>query len=206
MRSPVGVPSRASVVRTPRPAMHLRVATEADAASIARLHTQSWLSTYRSMLADEYLDNDLGAERRQVWEDFFATPAPSAYLVLAEEQGAMIGFACAIGADDPEYGTLLSNLHVARSRQGQGLGAVLMAAVAQWTVVTHPTIGMYLWALEANLGARQFYAHLGGVESGPRWWTPPVGPPVPEVRYAWARPQALIGRCGVEREGRMPGE
>jgi GNAT superfamily N-acetyltransferase len=185
-------PAPDGVVHTTILAMLLRIATKADAVDIARLHTQSWLNTYRGMLADEYLDNDLGAERRQVWEDFFATPAPSAYLVLAEEQGTMIGFACAIGADDPEHGTLLSNLHVERSCQSRGLGAVLMAAVAQWTVTTHPTLGMYLWALEANLHARRFYSRLGGIESGPRWWTPPVGPAVLEVRYAWARPQELI--------------
>ncbi len=172
--------------------MYLRTAHATDVNAIARLHTESWLNTYRGMLSDEYLDDNLLAERQRVWSEYFAVPPDSTYLVVVEEGDAIIGFACAIGADDLEYGTLLSNLHVQRACQGRGIGALLMAAVAEWTVAAHPTVGLYLWALDANIGARQFYRHLGGVESGTRWWTPPAGPAVPECRYVWSRPQVLI--------------
>ena len=34
---------------------------------IATLHAASWMSAYRGLLSDEYLDNDLEGERKKYW-------------------------------------------------------------------------------------------------------------------------------------------
>ncbi|MCC6245850.1 MAG: GNAT family N-acetyltransferase [Gemmatimonadaceae bacterium] len=172
--------------------LRLRAATAADIPIIAQLHTDSWLRTYRGVLSDAYLDDDLLGERHRAWSTYFASPPASQLLLLAEHRGAAVAFACAIGADDPDHGTLLSNLHVKQSLQGRGFGAILVREVARWTLFTHPGMGLFLWALEANTAARQFYLRLGGEESGAKMWQPPAGPPVAEVRYTWARPQVLL--------------
>ncbi|TQS39512.1 GNAT family N-acetyltransferase [Cryptosporangium phraense] len=55
----------------------LRPATAADAPAIARLHADSWRRHYRGAYADSFLDGDVLADRRAVWESRLAAPAAS---------------------------------------------------------------------------------------------------------------------------------
>lgn len=165
--------------------------------SIAELHTESWLNTYRGILADQYLDDDLLAERERLWTRRFSAPEPSQHVVLAEEQNSLAGFACAFGAHDPEHGTLLENLHVRKTSRGTGIGAALVRAVARWSLEAHPGMGIHLWALARNVGARAFYERLGGIVTAENMWAPPVGDAVPEVRYSWTNPDVLLQRNGL---------
>ena len=172
--------------------MHIRIANAADAKNIAKLHTDSWLSVYRGVLPDQYLDEKLAQERQQAWVRRFALPERHQSVFLAEHAGEAVGFACAFGAYDDEYGTQLENLHVHATAKGQGIGAALVHAVARWSVQNHPGLGLYLWALTANTAARRFYEHLGGTVSGSGFWDSPAGVAVPEVRYSWTDAQDLV--------------
>ncbi len=165
----------------------VRVATLADAAAIADLHAASWRATYRGALRDAYLDGAVGAERREVWNGRLATPAANQYVLVAEDAGTLVGFGCAYGAKDERYGTELDNLHVRAERQSGGIGAHLVAGIARWCVATHPAIGLYLWVLEQNLGARRFYERLGAEDAGADVWTPPDGSTVTVRRCVWSR-------------------
>ncbi len=172
--------------------MQIRIANAADAPTIAQLHTHSWLNVYRGILPDQYLDELLLHERQQAWDQRFKLPEQHQRVLIAEESGQTLGFACAFGAHDAAYGTQLENLHVHTAAKGKGVGAALMQAVARWSAQNHPGIGLYLWALQANAAARCFYEHLGGKVSGTGFWDSPAGVAVPEVRYSWADAKLLL--------------
>jgi GNAT superfamily N-acetyltransferase len=164
--------------------MRLRAATAVDAAAIAALHAASWRATYRGSLRDDYLDGEVGAERLALWTERLARPAANQHVLVADD-GEPIGFACAYGCDDEQFGTQLDNLHVRHDRHGGGVGARLIAAVAAWCAATHPGTGLYLWVVDRNAAARRFYDRLGGVDVGGDLWAPPDGTRVPVRRYVW---------------------
>jgi len=165
----------------------LREAIPADAAAIAALHAESWRTTYRGALRDEYLDGNILAERTAVWRERLGSPAGNQHVVIAEAQGRLVGFACAYGNDDARWGTQLDNIHVRRDAHGQRTGTRLVAAVAAWCRAAHPEAGLYLWVLEGNHPARRFYERLGATDCEGDVWLPPDGSEVKTRRYVWSR-------------------
>ena len=172
--------------------MPIRLATPEDAARIAALHAANWRATYRGILSDAYLDDEVMADRLGDWIGRFAAPQPNQQVIVAETEGALAGFACVYTADDPRWGSLLENLHVDRALKGQGLGARLMGAAARCCAEQAPGLGLYLWVLEANGAARRFYERLGAVNAEAAVWTPPDSGTVPKFRYAWASLDPLL--------------
>lgn len=172
--------------------MIIRVATASDVSGIANLHTESWRIAYRGLMRDDYLDKEIYAEREAVWRDRFQRLPVNQYIVVAEEKGELIGFACTYGNDDARWGALLDNLHAAPDRKRQGIGTKLMAATAEWCLKTYPTQGLYLWVLEQNIPARRFYERVGGIHVESGMWDPPDGSPLPKMRFVWEDPAVLL--------------
>ncbi len=174
--------------------IRLREGGPSDQEAIAGLHARSWQVSYRGMMSDDFLDRKALDNRLQTWQKRFSRPDPAMKVILAEDQGRLLGFSCLFLEEDPVYGTLIDNLHVDRAFQGQGLGRWLMEASAQWVVQRAPGRPLFLWVLEKNHQAIAFYEKMNGkrVEraSGPH----------PEVRnewvyrYYWGNPASLIGR------------
>jgi GNAT superfamily N-acetyltransferase len=173
-----------------------RLARAADAGAVAELHADSWRRNYRGAYADAFLDGDVLEDRIAVWSERLHAPDPSRHTILAED-GGLIGFANSFFDEDPTWGTLLDNLHVAHSHQRRGVGAQLLALTAR-AVARRPTGGgLYLWVLEQNAGARAFYEACGANPAGCERVTPPggvagrlAGAPA-KLRYRWAQPGAL---------------
>jgi len=168
-----------------------RTATAKDAEAIAHLHAESWRRTYRGAYSDTFLDHDVVADRVAVWTERFRSSDPNAHTVIAEDDGALIGFVHTILDEDPTWGALLDNLHVAHDRKRSGIGAQLMAQSAAVVLERRPGSGLYLWVLEMNGVAQSFYDACGGecVESAP--WDAPGGGTVMSLRYAWTDPAVL---------------
>lgn len=161
-------------------------ATPDDAAAIAALHAESWRNAYRGMLPDQYLDEEITAERAAFWKERFDAPARERGLILkATTQGTLDGFACVLLDVEPAWGARLDNLHVRPQLKGQGIGHALFQAAREWIEKVAPAESMHLWVVEANHAARRFYDREGGavVERATR----PValGLSVPELRYRW---------------------
>jgi hypothetical protein len=93
-------------------ALRFRAALAADAAAIAELHAASWRSAYRGSLSDAYLDTDVAAERAAVWQRRLMQPSERQYVLLAEQNGELVGFACVLLDEEPTWGACLDNLHV----------------------------------------------------------------------------------------------
>lgn len=171
--------------------MNLRRATLTDARTIAALHAASWRLAYRGALADKYLERDAEADRQSLWLQRLETPLENQFVVVAETQRELLGFACVFANEHQEWGSLLDNIHVARAFQVRGVGTALLRCAAQWCSGQAPGSGLYLWVLQGNLLAQRFYRNLGASNVGSDVWVPPGGGSVPRYRFAWPSATAL---------------
>jgi GNAT superfamily N-acetyltransferase len=165
--------------------VRFREAEYADRAAIANLHSESWRAAYRGAYRDELLDGDVARDRLAVWEQRLSEPPANQFVVLAEEEDQLLGFACAYGRDDARWGTLLDNLHVQLRSYRQGTGALLVSQVTEWCRTHYSDCGLYLWVLVQNERARRFYERLGATDRGGEVSVPPGGGQITGQRYAW---------------------
>jgi ribosomal protein S18 acetylase RimI-like enzyme len=179
--------------------LQFRVAGFSDAEDIAALHADSWRRHYRGAYSDAFLDGDVATDRMAVWADRLRTPDPGCSTIVAEAGGGLIGFAHTVFDDDPTWGALLDNLHVASGHQRGGVGSRLLALTAQSVTERRDRTGLYLWVLEQNVDAQAFYRARGGRRVGRRSASPPGGFPdrlngsPVGLRYAWPDPAVLLG-------------
>jgi GNAT superfamily N-acetyltransferase len=183
----------------------LRLATSADARPLAELHAESWRRHYRGAYSDAFLDGEVAVDRLAVWSERLRQRDPHRCTIVAEDD-RIVGFANTIFEDDPAWGALLENLHVADSHQRRGIGARLLAMTARAVVARPRRSGLYVWVLEQNVGAQAFYGALGGTRVGREPVSPPggiasrvTGSPA-KLRYAWEERQLkqLVDHAGVE--------
>jgi ribosomal protein S18 acetylase RimI-like enzyme len=171
----------------------LRDATESDCASIAQLHAESWRSAYRGMLSDEYLDTRAHAERAALWQARFSERAAKPFFAILAEIGAKLaGFACVFPNEHPVFGSYVDNLHVAPQLARKGIGRHLLTAAGRRLIADQTPGGVYLWVIEKNTNARQFYSRVGAVEVGTEEFTMADGGRVTEVRCYWPHPANLL--------------
>lgn len=172
---------------------YIRLATPADALTVADLHTRSWQTAYRGIMSDAYLDQIAPTERREVWSRKLSadTPAERAVL-LAEYEGCAQGFICVVADQDRRWGSFIDNLHMVPDRHGRGGGRQLLEAAAAWLIARGALRPVYLWVLEPNAGARAFYRRMGAVEAETGLRDTPEGLKVPGFRCVWDSPQALV--------------
>jgi GNAT superfamily N-acetyltransferase len=156
--------------------VQFRSAGAGDAEQIAMLHADSWRRHYRGAFAESFLDGDLVAERVSVWSKRLADPVGTA-TILAEQDGKLAGFVHVMFDLDPEWGSLVDNLHVFHNQRRGGIGRQLLGRAAEAVVDQADGDAMYLWVLEQNSAAQQFYLAVGAkcVETAPV--APPGGDP-----------------------------
>jgi GNAT superfamily N-acetyltransferase len=178
--------------------IQIRLANKADEHAVAALHAQSWRLTYDGLFTDHYMQHDLPRERATYWKTFFSQPVSDHRLVVAVDSAKsekILGFACAFGRYDAEFGTVVENLHVHPEHKGAGLGRLLLGDVASWSLARFPEDYLHLWVVEQNKAAIGFYQRLGGVVNQQSAWTTPDGRNVPTMRFIWNEPARLIERC-----------
>lgn len=145
------------------PVFITRAATPADVPGIARVHVDSWRTTYKGIVADETLAGLSYERRQQVWHGALANPGPGVSLFVAESPEGILGFATA----GPEregneiYRGEVYAIYLLEQAQGRGVGRVLMRT-ASAHLLDQGCTSMLLWVLKDNLLARRFYEALGG--------------------------------------------
>lgn len=169
----------------------------ADAEAIAGLHVDSWRRHYRGAYSDAFLDGDVVVDRLEVWSQRLAADDGSTTTLLAEDAGTFVGFVHVVFDADPQWGSLVDNLHVIWTRKRDGIGSRLLSSAAG-AVVEHGGGGLYLWVLEQNTAAQAFYSARGGRRADQRRVLPPgghadrlAGSPT-GLRYVWADPAVLF--------------
>ena len=142
--------------------LQFRAANKEDYKAIAKLHAKSWQENYRTDFSAHFLDHLALEDRLKVWENRLETPEENQYIILVEQDTVLVGFGCAFLDQSSEYGTLLDNLHVAKEAKGLGVGKQIMKRIAEACQQHATSKSMYLWVLENNVSAFNFYMHLNG--------------------------------------------
>ena len=201
----------------------LREATPQDAAAIAKLHADSWRSAYPGMLSDEYLDDRVHLERAAVWRQRFSAQAEKPFFVLfvalAASAPLLQNWFAASGhprAANPYVLYSASNLgsfvalltypflveplftlhaQVLAWSVSYALLIVLIAAAAR-LLADKRSGGLYLWVMEQNARARQFYARAGAVEVECEKLSMPDGSMCMEMRCYWPDLKSVLTTGG----------
>lgn len=156
--------------------LRFRSADAGDAEQIAVLHTDSWRRHYRGAYADSFLDGDLTTDRRSVWSARLSASTGTA-TILAELAGRPVGFIHVVLDHDPLWGSLVDNLHVVHDWQRNGIGTELLTRAAAACIDRAASRAMYLWVLEQNISAQQFYRASGATCVQTTAVSPPGGDP-----------------------------
>jgi ribosomal protein S18 acetylase RimI-like enzyme len=166
--------------------MKIYSASFEHADAIAALHALSWSQTYNDVMTPTYLHTVVPIERQSVWRQRLIAPKENQVVLIAEQDGALIGFACAFIGEHANWGSYLDNLHVSASHQGQGVGAGLLNEIASFCAQQCPQRGFYLLVNQSNLRAQRFYLSLGAENAGADIWDAPDGSQIPTYRFAWS--------------------
>ena len=166
--------------------MKVRRATADDLTGMARVHVDTWKTTYRGIVPNQYLD-ELTYESdiaRGFGRWLSEPPTRWAHFVAEDAVDGIVGFATGGPARDadPDFRGELGAIYVLKSRQGSGVGRALVREVARHLVQSGMP-SMLVWVLEAN-PYRRFYEKLGGTAVRRRVATV-AGTPLPEVGYGW---------------------
>ncbi|MFF2089247.1 GNAT family N-acetyltransferase [Paenibacillus sp. NPDC058174] len=132
----------------------------ADAAAIARVHVDSWKTTYANIIPDEYLKAQSYEQRERLWMEVIPK---NIVFVAANEEGSIVGFAdggSERSGNYPQFDGQLNAIYVLQAYQGQGLGKRLVQSVVH-ELKQNGMKSMLVHVLEAN-PSRTFYEGLGG--------------------------------------------
>lgn len=182
----------------------LRPITLADAAVVASLHAASWRTAYRGILSDEYLAGDVLREREFAWLTRLAERDDAQFGVLASLGAVAVGFVYLIRILDPNYGSLVDNLHVVSEARSAGIGPRLLAAAADGIIARAWDTRVHLWVWDANVRARAFYARMGGREVETTMKSAPDGTVAATWRVVWddvAKFQRKAGEVAHDARG-----
>jgi GNAT superfamily N-acetyltransferase len=124
------------------------------------MHAQSWSATYRGILPDAFLDNEVPAERAAHWlKRMEEIDAGGGVALIAELDDEPIGFVCLV-EPDANSSVLVDNLHALPGFKGAGAGTAMLAAAQAWARERGAS-RLHLSVLEGNRSAIGFYESRG---------------------------------------------
>ncbi len=166
-----------------------------DAQAIARVHVDTWRTTYRGIVPDEFLANLDYARSAEKWAQLLgATEGKTRVFVAENECGEVVGFACGgpIREPLPGYDGELYAIYVLKAYQGRGIGRALVASVAG-DLLGRGYRSLVIWVLRDN-PSRGFYEALGGRMIAEKT-TEIGGTEQVEVGYGWPDLASVSGEC-----------
>ena len=177
----------------------LRRATPTDAAGIARVRVEGWRTAYRGIVPDAYLAAMRVEDSEAQWQRVLGAPPNRTTTMVAEEAGAVIGFASALMLPEPRFGldAELTAIYLAADRRRMGLGRRLVGSLGEAQQALGAT-GFLTWVIAQNRGARTFCERFGAellVEQPFEW----DGLHLVEAGYGWRDLPALIAASAVAK-------
>ncbi|MDY0396933.1 GNAT family N-acetyltransferase [Virgibacillus halophilus] len=130
--------------------MIIRLAEENDAAGIAKVHVDSWRTTYKGIVPDEFLFKTLTYESRlKNWQ---GNVSQRKVFVAEDKQKGIVGFAGGGKERSGEYPTYRGELYaiyILKDFQRMNIGRKLTARVMD-QLVDAGFHSMLVWVLEEN--------------------------------------------------------
>jgi GNAT superfamily N-acetyltransferase len=182
--------------------MRIREATIADVAAIAKVHVESWRTTYKGLLPEDYLANLTPEQREPLWRKILSRPVGHSLDYVAEDHaGNIVGFASGgpERSGDQVYTGEVYAIYLLESWQGQGIGRQLIAAVVR-QLIQRGFTSLLIWVLADN-PSRRFYEALGGQPVREKLEMT-GGVEVKDVAYGWLDARTLID--ARERQPHVP--
>jgi len=141
----------------------IRPALVNDGPGIARVHVESWKTTYAGIFPEAVLTALSVEKRAHFWRGSLAAPKPgSITLVACDPTGSVVGFVAGgkertgqLGRDGELY-----SIYLLQATQRQGVGTLLLRYFVRELRVREFT-SMVVWVLDVN-PSRKFYEVLGG--------------------------------------------
>jgi ribosomal protein S18 acetylase RimI-like enzyme len=166
----------------------IRTATPADAEQIAFVHIDSWRTTYRGIVTNEYLDKLNLQARANYWNKELTEQCDNVF--VADSDGVIVGFSTAgQSRDDNNFDSELYAIYVLQQHQQKNIGRLLLTATTKY-LQTCGHSSMYVWVLADN-NSKQFYERLGG-EQFDKKEIEISGRQLTEVAYGWKELNKLI--------------
>lgn len=156
--------------------MIIRKADPQDAVSIAKVHVDSWRTTYKGMIPDRILDHLSYEQRERVWTHVLMNQPDTPVFVAEDDENRIVGFATGgkERSGNPIYQGELYALYVFEEVQGNGIGRELIRAVVNhlkekqyknmlaWVLKDNPALGFY-----EHMGGKKFSEKLDQIEGAP---------------------------------------
>jgi GNAT superfamily N-acetyltransferase len=166
--------------------IRLRPAEPGDARAIARIHVETWRSTYPGMVPDRALIDMTVDGKARSWRAALDRANPTGAVLLAERAGeGAVGFASAGHNRHPSlpFAGEVETLYVLPDWQNQGIGRGLLDGCFA-ALRGRGFASAMVWVLADN-PARFFYERMGGKRAGERdetLW----GATLHEIAYGWS--------------------
>ncbi|MCY7781965.1 MULTISPECIES: GNAT family N-acetyltransferase [unclassified Bacillus (in: firmicutes)] len=125
----------------------VREAKIEDIKDIAKVHVDSWRTTYRGIVPAEYLESLNYKE----FEDKWKSRSLKGVFVAQDEIGSIFGFASfgPIRSEQGGYDGELYAIYLLEEHQRQGAGRALLAKGAEF-LIHHGFSSMFVWVIEEN--------------------------------------------------------
>jgi len=107
--------------------MRIREARLEDAEQIAKVHVDSWRTTYKNIIPQAFLDGLSYSKRIPLWEQNLSKPKN--YVLVAEnKESKIVGFADTSKRAENVYPNSLdlTSIYLLKEYQGQGIGRALL--------------------------------------------------------------------------------
>lgn len=137
----------------------IRKAVPSDAKGIAKVHVDSWKTTYANIVPDEFLNKLSYEEREQIWKDLI----PNGGVYVAESnKGEIVGFSSGGKERSGKYNGFdgeLYAIYILKEYQNKGIGKALVKPIIN-DIKGLGLNSMLVLVLKDN-NSRLFYEALG---------------------------------------------
>ncbi|MFB0842086.1 GNAT family N-acetyltransferase [Paenibacillus oleatilyticus] len=137
--------------------MNIRLASVRDIEGMARVHIESWKSTYNGIISESFLSKLTVEKRMKNWKAIFDNLTQDDVIYVVEDLGSIIGFVHGGKSREPdfEYDAELYAIYLLKEVQRNGYGKLLferfIEALKQrnyrsfmlWVLEDNPSIGFY---------------------------------------------------------------
>lgn len=140
--------------------MNIRKAALKDAKGIAKVHVDSWRTTYKNIVPDDYLEKLSYDQRTELWKRNIVRNNNIIY-VAENHQGDIVGFAGGGQREENQVEKVgdLTSIYILEDYQGEGIGKELLRQlVIQFEELALDHV--FVEVLKDNK-TRYFYEHYG---------------------------------------------
>lgn len=142
----------------------IRSAKTEDSAGIAKVHIDTWHTTYKTIVPNELLNHLSYKQSEDRFKNKIENAADSYFILVAENEDKQIVGFCDGEPERSEhyhgYGEI-NAIYILRKYQGLGIGRrLIVEAVKRLRQLELEKL--IIWVLNDNIESRKFYENLGG--------------------------------------------